>query len=354
MNLYKIKFEIIILIIIIFFVFKYYNNNHKIKIGVIGLRHSQNVGNNLLKYAMFIKLSELGYSPFIVGKKVNNSNISFIENSVNLMLIKNFSEIKENDFDILMVNSDQTWTRYNDNFYDVAFLKFAENWNKIKFTYGTSFGVNFWTYNKQEEKIAKHLLKSFTGLSVREKSDVELIKKHLGLKAQFVLDPTFLIDKKYYLNLIKNFESEIINQINKNNFIFSYFLIKSIQVKNYLSYVEKTLKTKIFMLTIDKNNPVKEFLYGIINCKAVITDSFHGTVFSILFKKPFISFEKNLFDSRFNSLEEIFDIKNRIYIIGSIPPISLLNQPLIINETKLLLLKKQSMNYLKKNLNYKI
>ena len=226
-----------------------------------------------------------------------------------MRLIKNFSEIKENDFDILMVNSDQTWRKCMNYFYDVAFLKFAEHWNKIKFNYGSSLGVKVWTFNKEDEKIAKNLLKNFTGLSVREISDVELIKKHLGFKVQFVLDPTLLIDKKYYLKLIKNFESDIINQVNNNNYFFSYI--------------------------IDKNNQVEEFLYGIINSKGVITDSYHGTIFSIIFKKPFISFQEELVDSRFNSLKKILDIQNRIFTFDSIPPISLLNQPLIINETKL-------------------
>ena len=170
---------------------------------------------------MFIKLSELGYYPIIVGTKFPNNNISFIKKAVNMRLIKNFSEIKENDFDILMVNSDQTWRKCMNYFYDVAFLKFAEHWNKIKFNYGSSLGVKVWTFNKEDEKIAKNLLKNFTGLSVREISDVELIKKHLGFKVQFVLDPTLLIDKKYYLKLIKNFKSDIINQVNN---IFNLYI----------------------------------------------------------------------------------------------------------------------------------
>ena len=349
MKLNKFKFEITIIIIL--FLFKYINFKIHNKIGVIGLEHSQNVGNNLLKYAMFIKLKELGYSPFIVGKRFFSNNISFIQNAVNIRLIKNFSEIKENDFDILMVNSDQTWRRCMDNFFDVAFLKFAENWNKTKFTYGTSFGVDIWEYNQKDEEIAKNLLKSFSGLSVREKSAVELIEKHLGYKAVFVLDPTFLIEKKYYLNLIKNFKSEIINQINNKNFIFSYILTTSFKVKEYLSYVENVTNEKIFRLTIEKNNQVEEFLFGITNCRAVITDSFHGTVFSILFKKPFIAFQKESIDSRFNNLDGLFQIKNRIFNLDSIPPISLLNEPLIINNTQLIKLKRRSIQYLKKNLN---
>lgn len=86
----------------------------------------------------------------------------------------------------------------------------------------------------------------------------------------------------------------------------------------------------------------------------MITDSYHGTVFSIIFKKPFVSFINNFNDhSRFNSLDEIFNIKNRIFDSYTMPPISLLTQNLTLDDTKLMSLKKESIDYLKKNLNLK-
>ena len=99
-------------------------------------------------------------------------------------------------------------------------------------------------------------------------------------------------------------------------------------------------------------NQISEFLYGIINAKAVITDSFHGTIFSIIFKKPFISFKMKKADNRFNDLANVFNIKDRIFFINSKPPVSLLSEPLFINEKELMFLKRESIKYLKKNLNY--
>ena len=58
----------------------------KKKIGVIGLEHSQNIGNNLLKYAMFVTLSNLGYDPYIVGMRYDNHNITFIQTVTKLVL----------------------------------------------------------------------------------------------------------------------------------------------------------------------------------------------------------------------------------------------------------------------------
>ena len=113
----------------------------------------------------------------------------------------------------------------------------------------------------------------------------------------------------------------------------------------------KQMNLKIFYINIFHKNQVKEFLYGLTRCKAVITDSFHGTVFSLIFKKPFVSFVNKINDhSRFNNLHEIFNISDRIFDLNSTPPLSLLNQSLYFNPKKLILLKQSSINYLKKNL----
>ena len=351
--MHKYKLNILFLFILLYKVIYLIFNKSGKKVGVIGLSHSQNVGNNLLKYAIFIKLSELGYSPEIVGKRFENHNISFISNIVKLRLINNFTEIKENDYDILMVNSDQTWRKWDEDFYDVAFLKFAENWEKPKFVYGTSIGDNNWMFSLKDEEIAKHLVTNFTGISVREKNLIHLIDEHLGFESQLVLDPTLLIDKSHYLRLIKDFKSSLFNKVLKFEYIFVYILIKKSSIIRYLRRVKKRLKLPIYIITYFNKDQVQEFLYGIINSKAVITDSFHGTVFSIIFKKPFVSFFGKT-DSRFNNLFSILNIKNRKYKKNHFPPISLLTKKVIINESKLKSLKSESIKYLLKNLNHRV
>ena len=132
----------------------------------------------------------------MIGTNNKHKDISFLKNYTNCKIIKkNFSEILKKDYDILMVNSDQTWRKWNQfdkSFYDIGFLKFAENWSLPKFVYGASFGFKNWTYTSSDEKIVKKLLKNFTGISVREKSSINLVKNHFGIKAIFVLDPTLL------------------------------------------------------------------------------------------------------------------------------------------------------------------
>ena len=197
------KILVSLLNILCIFLISFINSIKRLKIGVIGVSHQVNIGNNLIKYAIFMKLSELGFEPYIIGTHYKNYNITFIKKTTNLIIIKNnFSEIKKNDYDILMVNSDQTWRKFDKYFYDCAFLKFSEDWNIRKFIYGASLGFDYWTLNSKDEAIAKKLLKNFTGISFREKGSIKLIEKHLKIKPFFVIDPTLLIEKQYYLTIL--------------------------------------------------------------------------------------------------------------------------------------------------------
>ena len=329
------KFFIIIYLLFNIFTLRIFElkTSKKIKIGIIGLKHHQNIGNNLLKYAIYTKLSQFGFEPHIIGTLQRNVNISFIMKFSNVRIVNSFSQINEKDYDILMVNSDQTWRRWSKDFYDIAFLKFAQNWNINKFVYGTSLGFNSWKFSKEDEIIAKNSLKNFTGISVREKLSIKLIDNHLGIKPFLVLDPTLLIDKKYYLKIIKNYKCYI--NI-KGKYIFTYNIQKSNIIDNFIKYTSRKLNYEIFNVKTSDNEYVEKFIFGIYNSKAVITNSYHGTLFSIIFNKPFISFEKKN-DERFNSLKDLLGINERIFKYNEEPNINLLKKKpninkLIINE----------------------
>ena len=108
---------------------------------------------------------------------------------------------------------------------------------------------------------------------------------------------------------------------------------------------------KLYYIDISTNDNVQKFIYGIKSCKAIITDSYHGTIFSLIFEKPFLSFvyEGNG-KERFYSLNEIFNISNRIYNLNDNPDIKILETPLFLNKTLFNSIKKISINFLKKNL----
>ena len=240
---------------------------HKKNVGIISLYHCQNIGNNLLKYSMYIILKKYGFESSIISKKFRFTNLSFLKKYSNVRIIKSFSEIRKEDYNLLMVNSDQTWRYWGKDFYDIALLKFAENWNIPKFIYGASIGLNNWPFSKKDEKLAKYLLKNFTGISVRDINLIKLIKEHLGMKAQLVLDPTLLIEKKYYLNIIKNYKSHF--NI-KNNYILTYIVnSRHTQMKNkmdqFISEASQKLNYSIYNIKLKEEDYIEKFLYGIKN-----------------------------------------------------------------------------------------
>ena len=321
----------------------------KLKIGVVGVFHEINVGNNLVKYSISIVLKNLGFIPYIVGTHLRDFNISFLNRTTNLIVIKNnFSEIKREDFDILIVNSDQTWRKFDNNFLDYGFLRFAENWNIKKFTHAPSLGYDYWTLSYKDEIIAKELLKNFTGISIREQTSIDLVKTHFGIIPEFVLDPTLLIDKKYYLDLIKNYPKNNTN----DNYFFVYKVVRGRRLNRFLFKASKILNYKIYEYKLDNANPIEDFIYYISNCNAVITNSYHATIFSIIFNKPFIVFSKKKnAEARFQSLSNVFDVRKRIvYFFDKNPDVNILTEPLNLNQSLLESLKMKSINFIKKNL----
>jgi len=331
------------------------SNNIK-RVGVSCLRNSENVGNILVKYAMLKKLEEFGLNATILTPINYMKNQSyFIKNALssNLYIIKNnySEELKENDFNYLLVNSDQTWAYSKGRFlYDIGFLKFSKNWNVKKFVYGASIGSVKWFYNKSEDEEIKKLLSNFTGFSFRENGTIKIAEKHLGIKGVLVLDPTLIIDKQYYLNEIKGYKGDF-NSSEK--YIFVYQLDNNKIIKKFINDSKTKLNYKIYKFKFNRLDNIEAFIFGISNCQAVITDSFHGTIFSIIFNKPFIAFiNKSRGESRFDSLKKVFKLENRIFMPSENITINynlLINKPKI-NQTLINQLRNFSINYLKKNL----
>ena len=301
---------------------------------------------------MFDKLKELGFVPTIISATLRKMEIGFLKKTVNLLEIKkNFSEVNLSNFDYLMVNSDQTWSiNYLNTLYDQGFLRFANNSNISKFVYAASFGFEHWNFPKEFNKNVQLLLKNFTGVSVREIDAVDIVYNNLGIKPLFVLDPTFLMDKSYYLNFVKDYKRDF--DFN-NKYLLVYILDENIYIKRFINYINKALNCTIFQIKLNKRNYIKDFFFGINISNAIITDSYHGTIFSIIFNKPFISFiNQRRGKIRFYSLIKIFGLNDRIVFFANIinNAKQLLTTPLNINQTLFKYYKDVSINYLKKNL----
>ena len=177
----------------------------------------------------------------------------------------------------------------------------------------------------------------------------KMAEENLGIKPYFVLDPTFLLDKQYYLDLIQNYKRDF--DFNKK-YLMVYQLDKNEIIKKFLNDAVKLLNYTIYEVSQQDEFYVENFLFAMNVSQAVISDSYHGSVFSIIFNKPFISFiNYGRGGQRFVSLKDTFNLHNRIIDSrNSTANLSLLLEPLVINQTRLSELKAISINFLKKNL----
>ena len=326
--------------------------SNKKRIGVVGLANNVNIGNNLVKYGMYMKLKEFGLEPVIIAKNKPNSNSYFIEKYTKFKEIKySYSELKEQDYDFIMVNSDQTWS-YSDygNLFNYGLLEFAKDWSIPKFIYGASFGKELWIMERSKQERAKNLLKDFTGISFREIGTVRLVEKYLDMKANLVIDPSFLIDKSYYLNLIKDYKP---NFNFNEKYLFVYQFAQNEKITKLINDLKINYNYKIYNISlenIDQKYYVEKFIFGINVSQAVVTDSYHATLFSIMFNKPFLTYiNAPKGKLRFESLRECFKLDERIIENGQEINRNLLFEPLNINWTYVNELKNFSINYLKKN-----
>ena len=140
------------------------------------------------------------------------------------------------------------------------------------------------------------------------------------------------------------------------SYICVYKLDPNKIIEDFINDVAIKFNYKILYIDRFKENYVEKFLFIFNISKAIITDSYHGTVFSIIFNKPFISFINSFRGKdRFFSLAETLNLKNRFIFPtnSNIIDLNLLKTNPNINQTEFNALKEKSLNYIKKNLGMK-
>lgn len=272
----------------------------------------------------------------------------FVEKNIKKRYVEKFSDIKECDYDVFIVGSDQVWRpRYFTRMWncpiDFAFLSFTRGWNVKRISYAASFGVDFWEYSKKETIEIKKLLKSFNAISVRELDGVRLLKG-FGMDVEHVLDPTLLLNKNDYMSFIEN-------EPKSDGNLLVYILDDSRDKKLFVEDMSRKSNLKPFYVRAPKYEiqpKVETWLRGFYDAELVITDSFHACIFSIVFGKPFYvigNLGRGL--SRFNSLlimlglaDLVVNTEKSIYVPYSNLDVNKLEQ-----------IKQHSLMFLRKNLN---
>lgn len=237
--------------------------------------------------------------------------------------------IPENKYDAIVVGSDQIWRRQFSTDIKTAFLSFTKEWNIKRISYAASFGTEEWEYSDIETEECKNAVKSFSSVSVREKSAVGLCEKHLGIKVECVLDPTMLLTKEDYIELTER------NKTPKSSGnLFCYILDTTPEKEAVIANIAKQKRLLPFSVNAIEGNrkcpveqriakPVEQWLRGFMDAEMIVTDSFHACVFSILFNKPFIAIaNKGRGLTRFYSLLETFKLTSRLNLANKYAPIN--------------------------------
>lgn len=311
-------------------------NNTKAKIAFLTFHNALNYGAILQSYALQVKLNELGYKNLIINysnryidsqyptifrlflsfkfiklfkllfslfffpqryKRIQKRNaklIKFIKK--NLKLTDKVSGkklfIKINQFNTVIIGSDQVWNFELTN-YDLNYLlniNFNQSIRRI--SYASSFGNN--DYIKKFKAIYFKYLSNFNALSLREESSCNLLQSELGINSTHVIDPTLLLDKNDYEKLIINFKRTI-NLPEK--FILIYLVAEPDLLIQRAINLSKKLNIPIITISLLKKYPeifyipdcgIEEFLLIISKAYIIFSTSYHGIMFSLIFNKHFL------------------------------------------------------------------
>lgn len=222
-------------------------------------------------------------------------------------------------FDKFISGSDQIWRAESTDFDTTYFLDFVKD-NTKKYSYAASFGAD-----KVEERYRKqymNLLKQYQEISVREKQGQIIIKELINKEARIDLDPTFLLKKEEWQFIEKMPD-------NKKKYIVLFIIRKS---KSIFRFAEKLAKEKgceLIYISNDRKKEVnakyvggispEEWLGYIDNAEYVVTNSFHGVAFSIIYQKNFfleLQPPPAKANARLENIMDIFHLREREIVDG--------------------------------------
>lgn len=255
--------------------------------------------------------------PLATGKFDYKTRL-FIENRIETI---NFgaacTRVWSQKYSILIAGSDQVW-RQTYGYIPHYLFSFAPPHSPKRISYAASFGkVNIPENAKIFSRKSQKLVARFDSISVRESSGVNIVHSGWNLDAEQHVDPTLLLGIEDYLELIDNPVTELSNR--QAGSVFAYVLDVSLETSGIVQEIESMLGMKSHKLIEGVLNqgsslpPVEEWLREFKKADFVITDSFHGTVFSIIFKKPFIAVgNQNRGITRFESLLSNLGLSDRL------------------------------------------
>lgn len=194
------------------------------------------------------------------------------------------SVVRRYQLDALVVGSDQVWrAKYNGSHLEDMYLRFAQGQNLKRVAYAASFGVDEWEYSAAQTTACAALAQQMDAVSVREASGVDLCRQHLGVEARWVVDPTLLLTADDYQPIIDaDWNAD-------EPYLAVYCLDITPAKEAFFNRLAKDrgVALRYFSAGWQTTLTVEQWLAMLNHATMVVTDSFHGTVFSILFGKDF-------------------------------------------------------------------
>jgi hypothetical protein len=265
-------------------------------------------------------------------------------------------EIEKQKFDAYVVGSDQVWRPQYVPCITNYFLDFVKKQKNVKkIAYAVSFGIDNWEFKENETRKCSTLAQKFDAVSVREDSGINLCRKYLHREASQVLDPTLLLDKSDYIDIVLNAQT-----LQNSGNLMTYILNPSPEKSDLINRIAQNIHLHPFSVMPSrkftqksKNNieecifpPVDQWLRGFMDAEYVVTDSFHGCAFSIIFNKPFVAIanEKRGI-TRFTSLLKLFDLENRLIYFPNQLTIEMIQAPINWDSVNTIKSNKQMLSF---------
>lgn len=309
----------------------------KYDVGLLSLYAVLNFGGSLTCYALYKVLEDLGFSTLIIERPMSSWSWHkpmplplryYKENPYPEYALSPFYEnkvkMKELSYkcSAFVVGSDQLFSDFLYTHFDKMInLDWVKDNNK-KIGYAISFGFDhIWhtEYNKNE---LNYFLNKYDAISTREKSGVDLLEKEFNIKAEHVLDPVFICNPECYDQLIEKAPRETEPA---GPFVFGYFLdTNPLKEKIFLDrsnmlgegyrFYSEFFNAPATILNLSSGS-VNERLRDMKNSEFIVTDSFHGACFAIIFRKDFIVIgneDRGL--TRFHSILSLLGLEDRMVL----------------------------------------
>ena len=280
-------------------------------IGIVGWWYYYNYGSILTYFALNRALRKMGHTVLMIHHTNNGPRASKLANAFPENFIKKYCDISHfyNDENMRLLNkrckafisgSDQLWNPLCEK--DAGkefFLDFADD-EHVKLSYASSLGNETDASAEFKKKYAP-MVQRFQGVSVRESMGIQACENIYGVKPKKVCDPVFLCDKNEFIELANNSALKL----NSKRYLLSFILDPDENKKRMIEEKAAALSVEYINL-VDLTDagekarrlglpntipfaPVEDFLNYFLHASYVITDSFHGTCFSVIFNKEFIS-----------------------------------------------------------------